>query len=185
MPPETLPPDFFDDIKPGNSEFDDPGNPESEDWDTSHSALGKFLQHIEWADSKGNKFEFGVDLFIDILPKWLYSEEDRRADADEDAVVIVLQNESIGLPGSTERFEHKVDSGIVANIYAGNSDRASQEASRLYQFLLRREIQFTTRTFHMLQVRVVSEPSLVGVEDSGWVNYALRLVTRGIRPYRR
>lgn len=185
MPGEGLPTDFYDDLIPGPLQLDAPNDPEAEDWDTSHSALAKFLNHIGYADSKGNALVLGELLFVDTLPKWLYSEEEGRIDPDDDVVVVMLQNESVGLPGRAERFEHKVDSGILVNVYAGNNDRASQEATRLYSFLLRREVQFSTRTFVMLQMRAVSEPSLVGVGDTGWSNYAFRLITRGVRPYRR
>lgn len=178
-------PQTYGPFMPPLSKGDKLNDPNAITYDTLHSGLARFLEQIEWEFSNGNKIELGRTLFVDLLPKYLYSEDADRYPLDEDVVAVVLTPEPVGTPGRTERFEHKVATGVIVNVYAGHADRCNSEAMRLYHFLLQRTVAFSTETIRCDELQVLSEPGLVGVEDSGWVNYSFRTILRGVRPYLR
>ncbi len=182
-----MPADQYDEIKPVASILVNDADPDAVEYFAAHSALAMFLERIAWTFSGGTPVQQGGNdgnLFVDRLPKWLYSDEGRRTDFREDVAVIVLRNEPITGFGRRERFSHKVRSVIVVDLYAGRTATAEQEIRRLYQFFLRREVAFSTGTFTVRQLTVATEPSLVGVDDFGWANYSFRCVADGIVPYR-
>lgn len=147
----------------------------------SHEALGFFLEAVGFPLQTG-KCLMGENIFLDVLPKEYYDQDSRFTD-NPDAVVVLLQNEP-GAPTyqNQRRPGHKQDSVVRVVVYSGNRERASLDASRLYRALLRREnVQFDAMGISVRSIIALDEPSLVGVDDTGWAGYGFRVSIRAIR----
>ncbi len=146
-----------------------------------HDALGYFLHSLKFevgeprvSGGERKTLEIGSNLFLDTLPKFLYSQDvSGTLDPSKD-VVVVLNNETAISPGRGDRFNQKVTGAVRFNVFSGDTTLAKRDAVRLYRFFLQRRVQFSTSSVRVLQIDVQTEPSLVGVETTHWSQYEFR-----------
>lgn len=156
------------------------------------TALAGLLQDVLW-EVKAEPFDSdpevktfltkGFNLFVEHVPRIIYDLDGNKVDNPQWVIVAVFPETVGGLATRLETTEHKFETGARIQVQCGRTDVAEKEATLLYKFLLQRQVGFTSCGLQVRQIRVVDEPGLVGVDDSGLATYQFRVIAKVVREY--
>lgn len=147
-----------------------------------HTALAEFLEAAGFTVHDGTgatNLIYGRNLFTDFYPDWYFS-DDPAEQADPGATVIVLFYEPLVGTEPVNSYNQKHGCVVRIEVNHGYRDVVLLDATRLYQFFLRREnaIQFVSCGISVRHVRPYEMPSLVGEDESNRAVYSFRLVMK-------
>lgn len=168
--------DYFDDLIP------ELGDPSEFQYLPPYSLLLDHLVTIGW-ETKYGAVDPSKNIFLDGIPKNLYSSDNTNRAVDGNIAVIVIQHEPVQTLPSTDRFTHKFTDGAVVSVFSGSKVVASHEAGRLHRYLLRPEVAYSSSYLKVLRTTPVTPPSLVGVDDSEMAEYSFRVMFQAVWTY--
>lgn len=125
----------------------------------------------------------GTNLFVDHIPRIIYDQDSVAVDNPQWVIVGIFPESFGGLSQRLETTEHKFETGARVVVQCGRTSVAEKEAMLLYKFLLQRQVGFDSCGLQVRQIRVLDEPGLVGVDESGLASYQFRVVAKVVREY--